>query len=72
MKVSNIRKTIAGIMSLAMTLSAPSTVSMLSTANAADSNVVYSCDFENEDDLKNLEVENLHIDKLNNDGIVYD
>lgn len=53
MKVSNIRKTIAGIMSLAMTLSAPSTVSMLSTANAADSNVVYSCDFENEDDLKN-------------------
>jgi len=27
---------------------------------------------QNEDDLKNLEVENLHIDKLNNDGIVYD
>lgn len=27
---------------------------------------------QNEDDLKNLEVENLHIDKLNNDGIVHD
>ena len=27
---------------------------------------------QNEDDLKNLEVENLHIDKLNNAGIVYD
>ena len=27
---------------------------------------------QNEDDLKNLEVENLHIDKLNNEGIVYD
>lgn len=27
---------------------------------------------QNEDDLKNLEIENLHIDKLNNDGIVYD
>ena len=27
---------------------------------------------QNEDDLKNLEIENLHIDKLNNTGIVYD
>lgn len=27
---------------------------------------------QNEDDLKNLEIENLHIDKLNNDGIVHD
>lgn len=27
---------------------------------------------QNEDDLKNLEVENLHIDELNNDGIVHD
>ena len=27
---------------------------------------------ENEDDFKNLEVENLHIDKINNIGISYD
>ena len=27
---------------------------------------------ENEDVFKNVEVENLHIDKLNNVGIVYD
>ena len=27
---------------------------------------------QNEDDLKNLEIENMHIDKLNNTGIVYD
>ena len=27
---------------------------------------------QNEDDLKNLEIENIHIDKLNNDGIVHD
>ena len=27
---------------------------------------------QNEDDFKNLDIENLHIDKLNNIGIVYD
>ena len=27
---------------------------------------------QNEDDFKNMDVENLHVDKLNNVGIVYD
>ena len=53
MKGSNIRKTIAGIMSIAMTFSATSAVSVINTVNAAEEKVVYDLGFESEDDLKN-------------------
>ena len=48
-----------------------SSPNILGSSMAMLGNTVFAI-AENEDDLKNLEVENLHIDKLNNIGIIHD